>query len=147
VILLINGAAVIRLTMPGFEPSGMVFGLAAFALWALVCLMAPALPTANGAAGLAVGLAALAAVQWTGRESSRRAAVAGFSAGSTVAFLSAAYIDGVLPYLGRWVANSAPPGPGYRLVDPIGLYVLSALISLAVLATLFRLPARRAAQA
>lgn len=134
VLSLIHAVAIVRLTTAGSRLAGVAFGLAAFALWALLCLMTPALPTSNAPSGLAIALAGLAAVLWTGRESARRATVAGLTAALTVAFLSTVYLDTVLPYLGRWVINSAPPSASYRLVDSVGLFMLGAILALAVVA-------------
>jgi hypothetical protein len=138
VLLLIHAVAIIRLTATGTRLTGVAFGLAAFGLWALLCLMTPPLPTSNAPAGLAIALAGLAAVLWTPRESARPAAAAGLTAAMTVAFLSTVYLDTVLPYLGRWVASNAPPSSSYRLVDPVGLFILGALLAIAVVVTLPR---------
>jgi hypothetical protein len=150
IMLVIHLLAVTRLTAarlrlaPAVLGAGAVFGLVTFAVWALLCLMAPGVPTSNVPAVLALALAALAAIQWTRRDtgSARLAAIAGLSAAVAVAFLSAVFIDAVLPHLGRWVTNSAPPyqagGPlaPYRLVDAVGLLLLGTLIAVALLVTL-----------
>jgi hypothetical protein len=143
---------------PPVLAAGVVFGLVTFVLWALLCLMAPNVPTSNVPAVLALSLAALAAIQWTRRDaaSTRPVAIAGLSAAATVAFLSAAFIDGVLPHLGRWVSTSAPPVPmvgphgPYRLVDSVGLFLLGTLIVVALLVTTLRpmpVPARETVSA
>ena len=136
VLSLIHLAAILRLTAADVRLTGVAFGLAAFALWALLCLMTPTLPTSNAPAGLGIALAGLAAVLWAPRESPRVAATAGLSAAMTVAFLSTVYIDTVLPHLGRWVTTSAPPSPSYRLVDSVGLFMLGAVLGIALLVTL-----------
>jgi hypothetical protein len=136
VLSLIHAAAILRLTAPDLRLTGVAFGLAAFGLWALLCLMTPTLPTSNAPAGLAVALAGLAAVLWTPRESPRSAAAAGLTAAMTVALLSTVYLDTVLANTGRWVTNSAPPSPSFRLVDSVGLFMLGAVLAIAVLVTL-----------
>jgi hypothetical protein len=142
VLSLMHAAAVLRLTAPGSRLTGFAFGVAAFALWALLCLMTPTLPTSNAPAGLAIALAGLGAVLWTPREAPRPAAVAGLTAAMTVAFLSTVYLDTVLPYLGRWVTTSAPPSSSYRLVDSVGLFMLGAVLAIAVVAVSTLLPKR-----
>jgi hypothetical protein len=136
VLALIHAMAILRLTAPDAPLTGFAFGLAAFAMWALLCLMTPALPTSNAPSGLAIALAGLAAVLWTPRETPRPAAAAGLTAAMTVAFLSTVYIDTVLPHLGRWVTTSAPPSSLYRLVDSVGLYMLGAIVAIAAVVTL-----------
>jgi hypothetical protein len=138
VLTLIHAVAIIRVTATGTRLTGVAFGVAAFGLWALLCLMTPTLPTSNAPAGLAIALAALAAVLWTPREAARLALTAGLTAGLTVAFLCTIYLDTVLPYLGRWVTNSAPPSPSYRLVDSVGLFMLGAVLAIAVVAVSWR---------
>jgi hypothetical protein len=127
--------------------AGAAFGSAGFMLWALLCLMAPDIPTGNPPAVLALALSALAAALWNRSGPARQAVLAGLTAAVVVAFLSSTYIDGVLPQFSRWVSNSAPPvrltGPlaPHRLVDPVGLLILSAFAGIALLIAL--LPIRR----
>src|SRR5690349_15841811 len=136
VLALIHAGAVLRLTAPDARLAGVAFGIAAFSLWALLCLMTPALPPSKAPSGLAIALAGLAAVLWTPRDTPRPAAAAGLTAAMTVALLSTVYLDLVLPHLGRWVSTSAPPSSSYRLVDSVGLYLLGAILAIAAVVTL-----------
>jgi hypothetical protein len=129
--------------------TGVLFGLVAVVLWALVCLMAPELPTSNVPATVSLAAAAVTAILWTGLATRGEAAAgptvrggaaaaAGLAAATTVALLATLDIDLVLPHLGRWVTTSAPPFPPtplapHRLVDPVGLYILSGLLAAALL--------------
>jgi len=123
--------------------SGLVFGSAAFALWALLCLMQPDIPASNAPTVLGLALAVIAAVLWRRQrgESARHGLVAGLTAAVTVALTSGVLIDVVLPHLGRWVSNSAPPVPAFgptaphRLVDPVGILLLSTIVAIALLGT------------
>lgn len=92
---------------------------------------------------LGLGLAVIAAVLWRRQrgESARHGVVAGLSAAVTVGLLSGVLIDVVLPHLGRWVSSSAPPvhalGPNapHRLVDPVGILMLSTIMAVALVTT------------
>jgi hypothetical protein len=150
VIVVVTG----RRATPRFPAvgTGVLFGLVGVGLWALLCLMAPDLPTSNVPATVSLAAAAITAVLWTGlstggrsagglsADGGRSAAIAGFTAATTVALLATLYIDIVLPHLGRWVTTSAPPYAGvgphapHRLVDPVGLYILSGLLAATLLA-------------
>ena len=126
--------------------TGLVFGSAAFGLWGLLCLMQPDIPGSNAPTVLGLGLAVIAAVLWRRQrgESARHGVVAGLSAAMTVGLLSGVLIDVVLPHLGRWVSSSAPPlhafGPNvpHRLVDPVGILMLSTIMAIALLSMVVR---------
>ncbi len=121
--------------------TGLVFGSAAFVLWALLCLMQPDIPGSNAPTVLGLALAVIGAVLWRRPrdEAARHGVVAGLSAATTVGLLSGVLIDVVLPHLGRWVSSSAPPmlavGPNlpHRLVDPAGILLLSTIMAVALL--------------
>jgi hypothetical protein len=123
--------------------TGLAFGSAAFVLWALLCLMQPDIPSSNAPTVLCLALAVIAAALWRRErgEVARHGAVAGLSAAATVGLLSGVLIDVVLPHLGRWVSSSSPPshafGPiaPHRLVDPVGILMLSAIMAVALLST------------
>jgi hypothetical protein len=129
--------------------AGAVSGLTGLASWAVICLIAPGVPGSNSPALVAVGLSALAAAVWSQSAGARplRILAAGLTAAVVAAFGAGAVIDGVLPWFSRWVTTSAPPvrvfGPlaPHRLVDPVGLLMLSGLLALVLLAIL--LPSAR----
>jgi hypothetical protein len=149
VLLSVHLLALVAVTsrrLPAVWPAaatGLVFGSAAFVLWALLCLMQPDIPGSNAPTVLGVALAVIAAVLWRRQrgEAARHGVVAGLSAAATVGLLSGVLIDVVLPHLGRWVSSSAPPlhavGPNlpHRLVDPVGILMLSTLAAIALVST------------
>jgi hypothetical protein len=135
---------------PAALGAGGLAGVSVFALWALLCLMQPDIPQSNAPTVLALGLAAMAAVQWSLLRRARPAhsAAAGLLAAATVAVLSGDLIDVGLPHLSRWIASSAPPaatfGPHapHRLVDPVGILMLGTLVAIALLCTVLVVIAR-----
>jgi hypothetical protein len=133
--------------------AGIAFGAVAFALWALLCLMQPDIPQSNAPTLLGLALAAMTAIQWNRQHghTPARGAAAGVAAATTIALLSGVLIDAGLSHLSRWVTTSAPPtalaGPGapHRLVDPVGILILSTLLALTLLATTLLATRNRAA--
>jgi hypothetical protein len=120
--------------------AGAAAGSATFAVWALLCLLQPDIPQSNAPAVFALALAAVAAIHWSWRRRTTptHSAAAGLLAATTVALLSGVLIDAGLPHLSRWVSTGAPPiptiGPNapHRLVDPVGILMLSTLLAIAL---------------
>src|SRR4051794_19723357 len=91
--------------------TGALFGLVGVGLWALLCLMAPDVPSTNVPATVSLAAAGITALLWTGlstggrsagglsADGGRPAAVAGLTAATIVALLATLYIDIVLPHL------------------------------------------------
>jgi hypothetical protein len=149
VMLTFYAIAAIRLTADGARVSartliaGTGAGLAAASVWLVACLLAPGLSTMNTPTFVAVGAAAAAAigsVLWrTTPRAIGQCLVAGVSAAGTTALLIGVLMDRLLVKLPHYVANNHPPvwpaSDYHRLPDSISMWMLGALLSVALLLT------------
>jgi hypothetical protein len=147
VMLALYAVATIRLTADGARMStgtlvaGTGAGLAAAVVWLVACLLMPKLSTLNastfvavaGAAAVAIGL-----VLWRADPRSLgQSLIAALAAGGTTALLIGVLMDGLLVHLPHWVANNHPPiwpeSDYHRLPDSVTMWMLGALLSIALL--------------
>jgi len=137
VMLALYAVATIRLTADGARVStrtliaGTGAGLAAALGWLVACLLMPTLSTLNASTFVAVVAAAVAAV------AIGRSLVAPVAAAAAAALLIGVLMDGLLVHLPHYVANNHPPvwpaSDYHRLPDSIGMWMLGALFSIALL--------------
>jgi hypothetical protein len=147
VMLALYAIAAIRLTADGARVSvrtlvtGTGTGLAAAAVWLAACLLMPGLSTLDSVTFVAVlvaGVAALGLAVWRiAPRSIGQSLIAVVSAAGTAALLIGVLIDRLLVKLPHYVANNHPPvwpaSDYHRLPDSIGMWMLGALLSAALL--------------
>lgn len=137
VMLALYAVAAIRLTADGARVAGRTriagtgAGLAAAVVWLAACLVVPYLSTVNASTYVAVLVAAAAAAA-IGRN-----VVATVAAAGTAALLIGVLMDGLLVHLPHVVANNHPPvwpaSDYHRLPDSVSMWMLGALLSIALL--------------
>ena len=90
--------------------------------------MVPALLAAVGAGGVAAAVAAR--LDRRTLPGGDRPAVAALLAATITTLTIAVAVDGMLPLMHAYARNSAPPWePGARLIDPVGLLLIGALLA------------------
>lgn len=115
-----------------------VCGFGAATVWLAFTVLAPSLASTILPAALAIVCAGTAAVFVGVRMARRehpdggdRTAPAALLAATITALVVAVTIDGLLPLWHAWARNNAPPwAGGARLMDPVGLFMLGALLAL-----------------
>lgn len=112
----------------GFGATG-AWLVMALAVPRVATTMVPALFAAVGAGGLAAAVAERLSRR-TRLPGAERPAVAALLAATITSLTIAVAVDGLLPLMHAYARNSAPPWtPGARLIDPVGLLLVGALLA------------------
>jgi hypothetical protein len=117
--------------------TGAGVGAATAAIWLIVVLLWPSIPSSSAPEIFAITASAAAAVAIALRSGRvEQGLLSGLLAAASTALVIGVLIDGPLPALARWVPNSAPPvwppdAPD-RLVDSIGVWLLGLLLAAAL---------------